>query len=147
MDIVVSVSAHQASFRIDSTADLSLEQSQRDDMESLGYMMLYFLKGRLPWQGLRGESKQQTHQLIMDRKVAIDLEKLCADGPVEFRKYMEYVQALDFHGKPNYSRLRRMFRNLFVRQGFEYDYVFDWTVLRYMQSSQWQAPEARMNMN
>ena len=139
MDIAESVSTRQKSSELDSGADHSSEQSQRDDLESLGYMMLYFLKGRLPWQGVRGESKQQTHQIIMDRKAAVDLEKLCTDVPVEFRKYMMYVEALDFHGKPDYPRLRRMFRNLFVRQGFEYDYVFDWTALRYVQLSQQQA--------
>jgi casein kinase I family protein HRR25 len=119
-------------------ADYSLEQSQRDDMESLGYMMLYFLKGRLPWHGLRGESKQQKYQLIMDWKAGISLDELCSDVPEQFRKYMSYVLALGFGGKPDYSRLQRMFRDLFVHRGFEYDYVFDWTILKYVDSLQQQ---------
>lgn len=104
-------------------------------------MILYFLKGRLPWQGLRAESKQQKYQLIMDRKAGISLDELCNDVPEEFRKYMAYVLALDFGAEPDYSRLRRMLRDLFVRRGFEYDYVFDWTVLKYMESLQQQPQE------
>lgn len=97
-------------------------------------MILYFLKGRLPWHGLKGESKQQKYQLIMDRKMDISLDELCSDIPGEFRKYMDYVRALDFGGKPDYSRLRRMFRGLLIRRGFEHDYVFDWTILKYVES-------------
>jgi hypothetical protein len=114
-------------------ADHALGQFQRDDMESLGYMILYFLKDRLPWHGLRGESKQQIYQLIMDRKAGISLEELCSHVPEEFRKYMDYDRALDFGGKPDYSRLRRMFRGLLFRRGFEHGYVFDWTFLKYME--------------
>ena len=110
-------------------------------MESLGYMMLYFLKGRLPWHGLRADSKQQKYQLIMDRKASISLDDLCIDVPNEFKKYLGYVRALGFGGKPDYSRLRRMFLDLFVRRGFEYDYVFDWTILKYMESLQQQSQE------
>ena len=117
-------------------ADHFPEQSQRDDIESLGYMMLYFLNGRLPWHGLRTDSKQQKYQLIMDQKASTSLDDLCVDVPNEFNKYMDCVRALGFGGKPDYSRLRRMFRDLFVRRGFEYDYVFDWTILKHMESLQ-----------
>ena len=51
------------------------------------------------------------------------MDELCMDVPDEFKKYMDYVQAMGFCGKPDYSRHRRMFRDLFVRPGFEYDYV------------------------
>ena len=105
-------------------------------MESLGYMMLYFLNGRLPWHGVKGESKQQTYQLIVDRKESISLDELCSGVPNEVKRYMDHVRSLDFGGKPDYSRLRRMFRDLFVRRGFEYDNVFDWTILKYMESLQ-----------
>jgi hypothetical protein len=115
-------------------------------MESLGYMMLYFLKGRLPCHGLNAESKQQKYQLIMDRKENISLDELCIDVPNEFKKYMGYVRALDFGGKPDYSRLRSMFRGLFVRGGFENDYVFDWTILKYMESLQQQLQEVGLGL-
>lgn len=121
-------------FLIAKPANHSLAQSQRDDMESLGYMILYFLKGRLPWHTVKRKSKQQTYRQIMDRKISISLDELCSDTPEEIKKYMKYVRTLNFEDKPDYSRIRRMFRDLFVRRGFEYDYVFDWTVLKYKES-------------
>ena len=96
--------------------------------------MLYFLNGRLPWQGLRSDTKQQKYRLIMEQKARTSLDDLCNDVPNEFKKYMAYVRALDFGAKPDYSRLRRMFRDLFVRRGFQHDYVFDWTILKYMET-------------
>lgn len=115
-------------------------------MESLGYMIVYFLKGRLPWftgkrkptQRRRSkqhtktrELKQQAYRLTMDRKAGISLDELCSDTPEEIRKYVEHVRSLNYGDQPDYSRLRRMFRDLFVRRGFKYDSVFDWTVLKY----------------
>ena len=105
-------------------------------MESLGYMLLYFLKGRLPWDGITGESKRQKYQLIAERKTTIGLNELCSDVPPEFRKYMDHVRGLAFGDRPDYSRLRRSFHGLFVRQGFEHDHVFDWTILKFMESLQ-----------
>ena len=113
-------------------------------MESLGYMKLYFLNGRLPWHGLRTDFKQQKYQRIMDQKASTSLDDLCSDVPNEFKKCMCYVRALGFGGKPDYSRLRRMFRDLFVRRGFEYDYLFDWTILKYMESLQQQSQEVEL---
>jgi hypothetical protein len=58
-------------------------------MESLGYMMLYFLRGRVPWHTLRGDSKEQTYQLIIDREASIGLNEFCSDAHDEFTKHME----------------------------------------------------------
>jgi hypothetical protein len=68
-------------------------------------MMLYSLEGQLPWHRLRGETKEQTYQLIMDWKAGINMEDPCNNLPEEFRKYMNHVRALDFGDKPDYSRL------------------------------------------
>ena len=124
-------------------ADSSLEQSPRDDMESLGYMMLYLLRGRLPWNGLKAESTQQKVRLIMDMKENISLDDLCRDVPNEFKEYMTHVKRLDFGVTPNYSKLRRTFRDLFVRHGFQHDHVFDWTILKYMKSLEQQPHDER----
>jgi hypothetical protein len=97
-------------------------------MESLGYILLYFLRGHLPWQELKGETKEQKYKLMMEKKTTIDVEELCDKVPREFAVYMDHVRALRFEEKPNYSYLRKIFQNLFVRRGFEYDNVFDWTI-------------------
>lgn len=101
-------------------------------MESLGYLLLYFLRGRLPWQGLKAETTQK-HLLVMEMKENISADKIFDQAPREFADYMDHVRALQFEDKPNYSFLRNIFKKLFVRQGYEYDNVFDWTVKKYLE--------------
>lgn len=104
-------------------------------MESLGYVMIYFLRGSLPWQGLRAASKKEKRELVLDKKERISATDLCHDLPHEFVAYFDHVRSLRFEDKPKYSYMRKVFRHLFVREGFEYDYVFDWTILKYLMST------------
>lgn len=53
----------------------------------------------------------------------------------EFATYLNFCRSLRFDDKPDYSYLRQLFRNLFHRQGFSYDYVFDWNMLKFVSSS------------
>ncbi|POS85014.1 casein kinase I like hhp1, partial [Erysiphe pulchra] len=115
---------------------LGVEQSRRDDMESLGYVMLYFCRGSLPWQGLKAATKKQKYDRIMERKMTTPVESLCRGFPAEFTVYLNYARSLRFDDKPDYSYLRKIFRDLFVREGFQYDYVFDWTVYKYQKNQQ-----------
>src|ERR1043165_32007 len=108
------------------------EQSRRDDMESLGYVMLYFCRGSLPWQGLKAATKKQKYDRIMEMKMTTPTELLCRTFPNEFAIYLNYTRSLRFDDKPDYSYLRKLFRDLFVREGFQYDYVFDWTIFKYV---------------
>ena len=77
---------------------LGIEQSRRDDLESLGYVFMYFLRGALPWQGLRANTKKQKYQKIMEKKMATPIDLLCKGFPDEFRIYFEYCRALRFAG-------------------------------------------------
>ena len=117
-------------------SDLCTEQSRRDDMESLGYVMLYFCRGSLPWQGLKAATKKQKYDRIMEKKMTTPTEVLCRGFPNEFSIYLNYTRSLRFDDKPDYSYLRKIFRDLFVREGFQYDYVFDWTVYKYQKNAQ-----------
>ena len=94
---------------------LGIEQSRRDDLESLGYVFMYFLKGSLPWQGLRANTQRQKYQKIMEKKMATPIDLLCSGFPDEFRIYFEYCRALRFADKPDYSYLRRLFKDLALR--------------------------------
>ncbi|CAL9773520.1 unnamed protein product [Musa acuminata subsp. burmannicoides] len=113
---------------------LGVEQSRRDDLESLGYVFMYFLRGSLPWQGLKAGTKKQKYEKISERKVSTSIEALCRGYPSEFASYFHYCRSLRFDDKPDYAYLKRIFRDLFIREGFQFDYVFDWTILKYQQS-------------
>ncbi|KAF9580913.1 serine/threonine protein kinase [Lunasporangiospora selenospora] len=110
---------------------LGVEQSRRDDLESLSYVMMYFCRGSLPWQGLKAATKKQKYDRIMEKKMTTSTDILCRGYPQEFAIYLNYVRSLRFDDKPDYSYLRKLFRDLFVREGFQYDYVFDWTIYKY----------------
>jgi casein kinase I family protein HRR25 len=108
-----------------------LEQSRRDDLESLGYMLIYFARGSLPWQGLKAAAEDERNDLIKEKKLNISVDDLCGDLPKEFATYLKCVRDLGFDDQPNYSYLRKLFRDLFVSKGFEYDHVFDWTIKKF----------------
>nr|CAB3485125.1 unnamed protein product [Digitaria exilis] len=109
------------------------EQSRRDDLESLGYVLMYFLRGSLPWQGLKAGTKKQKYDRISEKKMLTPVEVLCKSYPSEFTAYFHYCRSLRFEDKPDYSYLKRLFRDLFIREGYQLDYVFDWTIMKYPQ--------------
>ncbi|KAI9107026.1 hypothetical protein K1719_022554 [Acacia pycnantha] len=115
---------------------LGIEQSRRDDLESLGYVLLYFLRGSLPWQGLRAATKKQKYDKICEKKLSTSIEILCKSYPAEFASYFHYCHSLTFDQRPDYGFLKRLFRDLFTREGYESDYIYDWTILKYQQSEQ-----------
>jgi casein kinase I family protein HRR25 len=91
---------------------------------------MYFLRGALPWQGLKAATKKQKYDRIMEKKMTTPTDLLCRGFPNEFGIFLNYTRALRFDDKPDYSYLRKLFRDLFVREGYQYDYVFDWSVQR-----------------
>uniref|UniRef100_A0A7N1A2U6 non-specific serine/threonine protein kinase n=1 Tax=Kalanchoe fedtschenkoi TaxID=63787 RepID=A0A7N1A2U6_KALFE len=122
---------------------LGIEQSRRDDLESLGYVLIYFLRGSLPWQGLRAGTKKQKYDRISEKKLSTPIEVLCKSFPSEFVLYFHYCRSLRFEDKPDYSYLKRLFRDYFIREGYQFDYVFDWTVLKYGSTSRIKNPSAK----
>lgn len=113
---------------------LGIEQSRRDDLEAVGYILVYFLRGSLPWQGLKAQTKQQKYDRISEKKMATPIEALCKGFPSEFATYLNYSRSLRFEDKPDYGYLKKLFRDLFVREGYQMDYVFDWAVKRNRES-------------
>lgn len=107
------------------------EQSRRDDMESLGYIWMYLLRGSLPWQGLPAKTVEQKNARILEVKQNTPLEILCQSFPSQFVEYLRDVKSLKFAEEPHYSKYRQMFRELFLRNQFPFDYKYDWqTVVR-----------------
>jgi serine/threonine protein kinase len=105
---------------------LGIEQSRRDDLESLGYVLLYLLRGGLPWQGLKAKDKNQKYSRITDKKIVTPIEELIAGYPDEFGVYLNYCRSLKFEEKPDYRYLRGLFRTLFFERGYTYDFAWDW---------------------
>lgn len=109
---------------------LGIEQCRRDDLESLGFVLMYFNRGSLPWQGLRAATKKQKYQKISDRKVSTSINELCKNYPPEFAHYLRYCRSLRFDDRPDYAYLRGLFRDLYIRQGYADDCIFDWTLMK-----------------
>ena len=115
------------SFRYSSIKNhRGIEQSRRDDLESIGYMLIYFLKGTLPWQGLKAKDKKERMKKIYNKKKSTNLKELCNGCPPEFLTYMKYCKRLRYTEKPDYYYIKQLFRSLFKRKKFKHDYVYDW---------------------
>jgi len=106
---------------------LGIEQSRRDDLESLAYVLIYFCRGNLPWQGLPAKNKKQKYQKITEKKVSTAVELLCEGFPLEFVTFLKYSKSLHFTDKPDYDYLVKLFRDLFIKKGYKYDGMYDWT--------------------
>merc|ERR1712085_195632 len=88
-----------------------------------------------------GNTKKQKYERIMDRKMSTSTEQLCKGYATEFRSYFEYCRSLRFEDRPDYAYLKRLFKELFYRKGFQYDNMFDWTVLNLQQERSRIPPE------
>ena len=97
------------------------EQSRRDDLESIGYMLIYFYKGILPWQGLTKTDKNDKYRVIFECKRDISSEELCSNMPLEFKTYIDYVRELGFDEKPNYNMLYKLFTTVLENNSINND--------------------------
>ncbi|KAF5342253.1 hypothetical protein D9611_001920 [Ephemerocybe angulata] len=108
---------------------LGREQSRRDDLESLGHVFMYFLRGGLPWQGLRAATNKQKYEKIGEKKQSTAISELCEGFPEEFTIYMNYVRKLGFEETPDYDFLRELFTKVLRTSGETDDNIFDWNLL------------------
>ena len=109
------------------------EQSRRDDLESIGYVLLYFLRGSLPWQGLKVKNKEDRYKGILDKKKETTSEELCKDFPQEFCIYLNYTKNLGYEEHPDYDMLKKLFLDAIKDIKEKLDYVYDWTTYEDMQ--------------
>jgi hypothetical protein len=90
-------------------------------------VLLYLLRGRLPWQSLPAKTKKEKYDKIMKVKINTPLDDLCDGFPHEFITYLEYIRNVDFEEEPDYDYLKQMFRDMFEQGDFgPMDFVFDW---------------------
>lgn len=103
-----------------------IEPSRRDDMEGVAYMLIYFLRARLPWQGVKGGTRQQKLAKVQDIKMMLSTESLCAGIHTVFGRFLDDVRRLEFAERPRYEEYRMMFRTALIEEGFAYDYQWHW---------------------
>lgn len=96
---------------------LGIEQSRRDDLESIGYVLIYFLKGSLPWQGLKAKNAQKKYRMILEKKQSVSIAQLCQGCPSQFAEFLAYTRSLKFDAKPDIPYLRKLFRDMYHAQG------------------------------
>ncbi|KAG0301452.1 casein kinase I [Dissophora globulifera] len=108
---------------------LGREQSRRDDLEAMGHVFMYFLRGGLPWQGLKAATNKQKYEKIGEKKQSTPIKELSEGFPEEFGIYLNYVRKLSFEETPDYDFLRDLFTKALKSIGEVEDGVYDWMLL------------------
>ncbi len=103
------------------------EQSRRDDLEALCYVLIYFLKGELPWQGIQVDRKEDRYKKIYEIKKDMKEEEICSGIPMEFVRFLKYTKNLAFEANPDYNYLRALLKNVLLENSLNFDYIYDWT--------------------
>ena len=102
------------------------EQGRRDDIESIGYVLMYFLLGVLPWQGLKVRKNEDHFEKIAQKKYSTSFEELTSGQPEEFLLYFKHVEKLEFEDQPNYIYLIGLFQKVIDKYCTDCFYDFDW---------------------
>ena len=106
-----------------------MTQSRRDDLEAIGYVLMYFLLGKLPWQGLPAQNKDERYLRIMEVKRDTKPEDLCKGFPHEFETYVSYTRNLEYEQDPDYDMLKKLFLKVLNDEGpYILDYYYDWDI-------------------
>eukprot|EP01035_Chromulina_nebulosa_P018887 gene18887-24683_t len=118
-------------------AHLGIKQSRRDDLESIGYILMYFNRLSLPWQSLKSKSQKDKYKKILQYKQELSTFQLCRGFAKEFEMYLDYCKRLQYDETPAYSYLRKLFRDVFDRLNYVDDGVFDWDLPRDQRPRHW----------
>ena len=102
------------------------EQSRRDDLEAIGYVLMYFLRGSLPWQGLHVHKGEDRYKKILVKKRSTSAEELCKGFPNEYVEYVNYTRNLEFEADPDYKYLRELLVTALSKQNSKFDFWYDW---------------------
>ena len=105
---------------------MGMTPSRRDDLESIAYVLLYLLNGKLPWQAIKCSDKEKRYEAIGQEKLNVAPWTHFETSPGEFILFLKYCRGLDFDEDPDYNYLRNLLVNLFKHHGFEADNLYDW---------------------
>ena len=101
-------------------------QSRKDDLESLGYLIIYLVLGKLPWQGYVSHSNDDKYYKIKEIKKQTTPEQLCNGLPMQFKDYLNYTINLKYEEEPNYDYLKNLFISVLEQKGHKFDFFYDW---------------------
>ncbi|KAI8370945.1 kinase-like domain-containing protein [Blakeslea trispora] len=104
------------------------ELSRRDDMESIAYVLIYLLRGSLPWQGYHSIYGKSKYNQILDAKLKTKTSTLCALLEPQFGEFLDYTRKMDFTEEPDYEKWRKVFREMMDKKSYEFDYIYCWTL-------------------
>merc|ERR1712137_70687 len=107
-------------------ADKGCEQSRRADLEAIGHMLFYFLRGALPWSGLLARDDEDKYRKVREKKMETPITELGKGYPQQFQTYLEYCRKLEFMERPNYNMLYGLFRSLRASENANGDAMFQW---------------------
>lgn len=105
---------------------LGIEQSRRDDLESIGYIIVYLATGKLPWLGLEASSKKQKYSIIMEIKKDLNFKEFCFGLPEQFIEYFKYIRGLQFDETPDYSYIKGLISKAASSSNVKLDFNYDW---------------------
>lgn len=107
-------------------ASKGLEQSRRDDLEAIAHMLIFFLRGSLPWSGLQAETLAQKYLFIRKAKESIPIDDLCYNLPEAFMRFLGLARSLRYSERPDYEQMRDIFHELRMELGPAKDHEFEW---------------------
>ena len=118
---------------ISMNAHLGNEQYKKDDLESLAYMLVFFIKGELPWQNLKAKSRKEKYTKIYQKKKHTVHSELCNFLPDEIKNFVSYILNLNQKQNPDYSKLMNLISNLMKKYGYINDLQFEWYSSSFLQ--------------
>ena len=107
-----------------------MQQSCRDDLESLGYMLYFFLKGNLPWMGIKEKNKENLDKKILEKKIETTSELLGQDLPIQFCEFLDYAKNLKYEETPDYNLFKGKMMQVINAGGQKFDKIYDWTDIK-----------------
>ena len=107
---------------------IGIEQGRRDDLESLVYVLIYFLKGSLPWQNLKANNKKEKYEKITEKKLSTPLNQLCGGLPKEIEEMLLYIRSIHFDHQPDYDLMSEKLKAIVAKESIKIDGEYDWVV-------------------
>jgi len=134
---------------------LGVRLSRKDDLESLMYALIYFYKGKLPWQDIKAKEEAERSRKVKEMKYRITSSQLCNGMPSEIEKMMSYIKNMNFDEFPNYNRLINGLKTILKGINYslnlegEFDYIWEKKIYddykRYIQTNNEQKQKAIKN--